>query len=188
MTDDRQNVDTRSRVHGALLDLIQTFRYNDITVSGLCKRAGISRGTFYLHYGCLDDALKDLTDDILSDDSPTWTYRCVDECGCYSCPYGICDRIRLHPEYGALLLDEDLVGFVTERISEKSRDVYVRELVHRYELSPKDAETLFTFQLNGCLAINRQSFRDGDRRLERNRDMIGAFILSGLDRFARQDP
>ncbi len=49
--------------------------------------------------------------------------------------------------------------------------------MHCYDLPSKDAETIFEFQLNECLVINRRSFIEGDCKLEKNRDTIGAFIL-----------
>ena len=178
---------TRTVILETLLRMMQDVPYDDVTVSALCRHAGISRGTFYLHYDNLDEALGELIDTTLSDGPLDSPYRCIDVSGGYVCPYGICDKVRLHPEYGALLLNESLRGLVTERVTRRSRDAYVREIVRRYDIPPKDAETIFLFQLNGCLAINGRSFREGDRRMERNRDVVGAFIRYGLEGLSPRD-
>lgn len=43
----------------ALLNLLETKDFEYITVSQLCKKAGVNRTTFYLHYLSMDDLLKE---------------------------------------------------------------------------------------------------------------------------------
>lgn len=74
----------------------------------------------------------------------------------YQCPYGICDKIHIHPEYGVIFFDNSLRGLVIEKITAQSRDKYVRSLTEQLALPPEQAETIFYFQLYGCLAINKK--------------------------------
>ncbi len=41
---------TKQHIRGALIQLLLEEKFETISVSKLCQRAGINRGTFYLHY------------------------------------------------------------------------------------------------------------------------------------------
>lgn len=175
---------TRRRIRQSLLDLMQSMDFKEITVTRLCSEAGVSRGTYYLHYSDKLQVLDELLD-IALDRPGDDCYRCTRTDEEYACPYGICDRVREHPEYGALFFDESLTGIVVEKITMRSMDRYVRELTDNFGFTPNQARTVFKFQLNGCLAINRDAFHQGLMLLENNRDLIGRFIQNGLCMFTR---
>lgn len=46
---------TRTSVKKALLALLAEHHPDEISISGLCKAAGVSRPTFYQHFGTIDD-------------------------------------------------------------------------------------------------------------------------------------
>lgn len=43
----------------ALIELLSKKKYDLITVKDVCKKAGVNRSTFYLHYESFDDLLKE---------------------------------------------------------------------------------------------------------------------------------
>ncbi len=57
-TSDRRAQRTRHQVHGALFDLIQEKRFDDITVQNLIDRAGVGRSTFYSHFRDKEEAFE----------------------------------------------------------------------------------------------------------------------------------
>jgi len=63
--------------------------------------------------------------------------------------------------------------------------MYVRSLMAQCDLTRTEAETIFVFQLNGCLAVNRLSYQRGDVDWENGRDLIAGFIQGGIERYAR---
>lgn len=181
---DVRSMRTRKLLRESLLDAIQHTPFRKITVSGICDVAGIGRGTFYGHYHNMEEVLRDLLFEALNSGE-----RTVQSCGGltsghYVCPYAICDRVRENPRYAALFFDESAASLVVEIISDLCRDAYVHRLSQTLGIHPDDAVTVFNFQLNGCLAINRESFRRGDMDLEHNRDLIGMFIQGGLSRIS----
>jgi Transcriptional regulator len=56
---DRRIQKTKDGIHCAFIQLIQTKDYNSITITELAALANIDRKTFYLHYGSIDDVLKE---------------------------------------------------------------------------------------------------------------------------------
>lgn len=137
---------------------------------------------FEEHYAYLYDVLNELEDELLKDDVQE-SYRCSLTSEKYDCPYGICDKIRLHPEYGVIFFDDTLTEHIVEKIAERSKDKYIRSLMQECILTEWEAEKIFYFQLNGCLAVNKQIYRNGGENWEKCRDLIGGFIQNGLRRY-----
>ena len=49
-TEDRRTCYTKQQIHEAFFSLLREKGFEGTTVTGICARAEISRGTFYLHY------------------------------------------------------------------------------------------------------------------------------------------
>ena len=47
---DMRIVKTKRKARKAMITLLKEKKYDDISVKDICETAGISRGTFYLHY------------------------------------------------------------------------------------------------------------------------------------------
>ena len=182
---DPRTVQTKVLIKQTLLDMMKKTAFEKITVSELCKIAEINRGTFYLHYCDLWAVLEELEEEALQEESSTELSQCCLTAEHYECPYGICDKIHTHPEYGVIFFDDSLTGHVIEKIAQQSKDKYVTALVRQLDLTAEQAETIFYFQLNGCLAINKKIYRNGSKNWEASRDLIGGFIQSGLKRYEK---
>lgn len=77
---------TMAAVRKSLIDLMGDQKFEDITISMLCKNAGISRKTFYMHYSSLDDVITDIGKDIYYQMSDRFKSKGVD--------YGMKDVLR----------------------------------------------------------------------------------------------
>ena len=84
-----------------------------------------------------------------------------------------------------IFFDDSLTGHVIEKIAAQSKEKYIVALTQQLDLTPEQAETIFYFQLNGCLAINKKIYRNGSKDWEASRDLIGGFIQSGLKRYIK---
>lgn len=62
---DKRIVKTRKAVFKAAFDLVMEKEPEKITVLELCKRAGINKSTFYLHYGGIEDCLEKCFDFVM---------------------------------------------------------------------------------------------------------------------------
>ncbi len=58
---------TKKRLKDALMELYNEYEFQKITVSMLCKKAGMHRSTFYLYYSSTDELLREIENDILKD-------------------------------------------------------------------------------------------------------------------------
>lgn len=180
---DPRTIQTKNRIKQVLLEQMKTMAFNKITVTEICKMSQINRGTFYLHYCDLYAVLDELMEEVLREEPEQAPYHCSLNAEHYQCPYGLCDKIHTHPEYGVVFFDDSLRSLVIEKIAAQSKEKYLTSLGHQLSLSQEDAEAIFYFQLNGCLAVNKNVYQNGGKNWEHNRDLIGGFIQSGLKRY-----
>lgn len=60
----RRTLYTKGVIKESLLDLLQTKEIHEITVTEICKKADINRGTFYSHYTDAFELLQSMEDDL----------------------------------------------------------------------------------------------------------------------------
>ncbi|MDO4564461.1 MAG: TetR-like C-terminal domain-containing protein [Clostridia bacterium] len=75
MAVDRRVKYTKTVLKNALLELMQTYPIDKITVTALCEKADVNRGTFYAHYKDAYDLLQqiesELIDEVIESIPPT---------------------------------------------------------------------------------------------------------------------
>ena len=62
----KRKTSTKEDIKEALIQLLSEEKFENISISKLCKRAGINRGTFYLHYEDKYQMIDSLKSDIVS--------------------------------------------------------------------------------------------------------------------------
>ena len=72
---DPRTIQTKALIKQTLLDMLKKTAFDKITVSELCKIAGINRGTFYLHYCDLWAVLEELEEEALREESSNEPYQ-----------------------------------------------------------------------------------------------------------------
>ena len=60
-----KSVQTRRRIVSSYAELLEDHDYDKISVSALCKRAGIVRSTFYVYFSDIYDVIQYLEDDLI---------------------------------------------------------------------------------------------------------------------------
>ena len=60
-----KSVQTRRRIINSYAELLEDHDYDKISVSALCKRAGIVRSTFYVYFSDIYDVIQYLEDDLI---------------------------------------------------------------------------------------------------------------------------
>ncbi|MFX3673475.1 MAG: TetR/AcrR family transcriptional regulator [Paenisporosarcina sp.] len=64
---DLRVIKTKQSLQEALLVLLQTKTLKSISITEICRMANINRGTFYLHYGQIEDLFEEYFKEIMKD-------------------------------------------------------------------------------------------------------------------------
>ncbi len=65
---------TKAQLKQALLDLLKEQPLSKISITAICQRADVNRGTFYLHYQSPIDLFRNVEDDMLNQVKPLINY------------------------------------------------------------------------------------------------------------------
>jgi len=182
---DRRTRYTRQVIRDALLELMQQKSFSRVTVTELCRLAEINRGTFYLHYLDLDDVLDDILTELMSETACVLDHVLCPDRTCGGYPF--CDKIQSGSRLRILFLDESITEKLIEKVSAVCKEDYVTYLMSHSLLTCREAEAIFYFQMNGCLAINRQMLRSRRPDWRKVQETIDGFIRAGLERYLLPD-
>lgn len=180
---DRRTIFTKNAIKDALLLLMESKPFERITVTDVCKRAEINRGTYYLHYYELSEVLDELLDDALADaDGLMGNLQISNTCANKECSNSLCRMVRHSQKYRVLFMDESLTSRVVEKIASLHKAAFVEEITARCGISPLQAEAIFYFQVNGCYAISKRGRESDCEAWMSVRKVIDGFIAGGLER------
>ena len=97
---DRRTRYTRQIIRDTLLELMGEKGFNHVTVTEVCRRAELNRGTFYLHYLDLNDVLDDILTELMSETTCALDNVLCPNRQCTTYPF--CDKIRSNDRYRVL--------------------------------------------------------------------------------------
>ncbi len=64
--DNPRVIKTRRYLREALIELLKTTPFENITIKAICQKASVNRSTFYAYYSCPRDLIEEIENDILS--------------------------------------------------------------------------------------------------------------------------
>lgn len=115
---DRRVRRTRRLLGEALLELVQSKKYEQITIQDITDRADLNRATFYLHYGSKEELLADSLEGyfdelvqriaLLTADKPVWESPEADEM--------VFEHVAEHADLYRVLLGKNGLGYVINRV------------------------------------------------------------------------
>ena len=178
---DRRTRYTKKTIKDSFLQLLAKKPFGSITVMEVCRLSEINRGTFYLHYYDLDDVLDDVLTDAL-----TGTCGILDRALCPTgagCRYPFCEKMREDEAYRPLFLDELAASRMLEKLTDSYQEDFVKKLLEKSDLTREQAEALFCFQINGCLAVNRRLLRERSAGWRSVQGTVDHFLKVGLEGF-----
>ena len=182
---DRRTRYTKQSIKDTFLDLLKQKHFTKITVTELCRVSEINRGTFYLHYYDIYDVLDDILNDMTQDMKTTIEHLfCLNQ---KNCSYPFCQKLQMDSHYRALFLDDTISAILLEKIAENTKEGYVTWLMSHSLLTFEQAESVFYFQMNGCLSINKLMLRNHCNNWKQIQVTIDTFIKSGLESFLIHD-
>ena len=164
---------TAKKMDKALITLLGEKSFEYITVSEICKKAGVNRSTFYLHYentvDLLNESARFLLDDFVAYfniDTKSITRKiresALDELNFISDEY-------LHPYllyikenrlvFSTVLLHADSFGF--NEIFQRLYENVFNPVLERFDYPVTDRKYAMMFYLNGITAVVTEWLKDG---------------------------
>lgn len=178
---DRRTLYTKNVIKNTILELSNKKDFDKITVTQVCKIAEINRGTFYIHYVDLYEALDDILDDILENTSNIFEHLNIKNKKENSkCTYPLCSIIQENEEYKGLIFNDSLTSYIINRIISKGKDIFANDIAEVCNLPKEFAEMIFTFQINGCFAVNKLMDKNKNVNCCEVREVVDKFIEGGL--------
>lgn len=164
---------TAKKMDLALMELLKTKPFEYVTVSEICKKAGVNRSTFYLHYETVTDLLHEtarlLLDEFLAyfdpasqkiafnftEADPEELFFISDK---YLLPYltYIKDRKEI---FGTVLCHVKTFGF--ENVYERMFDHIFDPILDRFHYSADQRRYVMKYYLSGICAVVMEWLREG---------------------------
>ena len=156
---------TATKMDLALISLLKKKSFDYITVSEICKTAGVNRSTFYLHYETVGDLLDETARYLLND---FLSYFSIDTksiaLNLKNCELNdlifICDKyltpyftyIKDNKEvFGTALANNKTLGF--EDVYKRMFDNIFSPILSRFDYQQSDRQYVMMYYLNGINAI-----------------------------------
>jgi AcrR family transcriptional regulator len=173
----KYNTKTESAVKNALLGLLAKKPLSDVTVSELARAAGVSRSTFYEHYGNPCDVYDDLMREMSGELSPLMSQvTCKDGFKAEGTPF--CELVRGEGRYAPVVGDARFIDtLLGQQVAGEGHDLYGLLVDAGY--SCEQAEAVCSFQMSGCFNAARKA-RAADADWSQIRPVIDRFILGGI--------
>ena len=178
---DRRYAYTHNVIKDAMLELLHSTGFEEVTVSGLCRQAQVGRATFYTHYDNLMEVIEELVDDAIkaTDRSVAAsidgikgaarylrTEQGFEEMESQLLLLPICQRVADNPKYNVLFQDSALSDYILSMIYRQERD---------YQMM------LFTYMLTGAFAVNKAMGWKKGKDWMRVQRIILNFVSGGMD-------
>ena len=103
---DRRIIYTKNAIKESFLQIKAVKDYNTITITDICRKAEISRSTFYLHYGNVSEVLDELIDDLMANVSGLMEHLLHEpqKEGSAQCTWPMCQFLRMNQKYHCIFL------------------------------------------------------------------------------------
>lgn len=189
---DRRTLYTLGIIKYAFLKLVNEDSYANVNISRICREAGITRSTFYVHYSSVTDVLNDVLNDalLLTETNPAPFFmgqgKSFDYLKSNESLVPACQRIGDTGKYQKLLMDPDLSEYIIGRIMVNERDKVLPSVIEKTHLSREDAETLFKYVIHGSFAVNRAHKFVKDEKWLHDVQLLNEFAEAGYERLSRK--
>ena len=194
---DRRYRYTHNVLKDAMLELLHTMDFNQVTVASLCRQADVGRATFYTHFDNLTDVLEELVEDAIKATQRSTSKNVVDsvrkvsrylrtEEGMQELEKNllilpVCQRVADHPRYNILFKDAAISDYILSMIYRQEKDWQIPQLMEECHLSEKEAEMLFVCMISGAFAVNKAMGWKKDRDWMKVQRVLLTYVAGGID-------
>ena len=196
---DRRTIYTKNVIKDALLDALAEKSFEQITVTDVCRRAEVTRATYYIHYQSLTEVLDELLNDALQmadqdcqkqdKDALQIMSLLAEETADYlkekESLLPVCHRVAQLPKYQVIFHDETISGYVVNRIYQCQRQRLAPVFMKKLHLTKKEAEMLTLFVITGTYNVNKSLNWKKNGTWYQIHSMLLKFTSGGYDRLRK---
>ena len=154
---DRRVIYTKKLLRDSLMDLMEEKPIGRISVTELCKGAGINRGTFYSHYRQPEDVLANIEDELFNDIKNILNTQTD------------ADNINLAVVYALyrnrdacrMLINKNGDPSCMDRILDISKDYFIKNILPKLNSDNPETNYLHTFIFSGDIAVLKEWLAEG---------------------------
>ena len=167
---DKRTLITKTAIKDGMLELLSQMNFNYITVSSLCREAGVGRATFYTHYTGLTDVIDELAEDAIDatkrskEEGLSGIIKLADMMRSTTDPellaphmemLPVCQRVADNPKYRVLFKDLFISEYLLMSIYRREREHMLPHIMGNYNITEDQADKLFLSLITGAFAVNR---------------------------------
>ena len=197
---DKRTLITKTAIKDGMLELLSRTSFQYVTVSALCREAGVGRATFYTHYTGLTDVIDELADDAIQTTNRAKApglsgieqlARKMRETSDPEAlaPYmdllPVCQRVADNPKYHVLFQDPFIAEYMLMNIYRQERDHMIPYLTKQYKISAEQADKIFLFGVTGAFAVNRSMGWKKDESWFKVQKVLLTFLEGGYNALAK---
>ncbi len=161
----------------ALFELLEKTPFAQISVSDVCKQAGVTRKTFYRNFDSKTAVVEMLVDQVFCDFMQKYDFKTSGARKIYKYwfEYILCTR-----EFALIFFDPDLYPFITEKIREFV-EIEVEETLHNATTyDPMLADYYLNFAAAGIASIMREWMKNDFQTPADTMAAMTARLLGGI--------
>ncbi len=152
-------------IKDAFLQALLKKDYMQITITDLCKYAGVSRGTFYTHFGNIEQVVEEVFSDALCDIKNMALLSKMHRIQIQLSGKGLCWLLRENPKYQPLFFSEALFLPAVKHTVVALKQDFLDVMLDKTSLDESTLTDLLTVQIMGCLEMCRKHLGKSDAKM-----------------------
>ncbi|MDV4152069.1 TetR-like C-terminal domain-containing protein [Clostridium sp. AL.422] len=169
---------TKKIISDSLIDLLQNKKIHEVTVTDICKKSDINRGTFYKHYKDAYDLLQSLEDELFNqileyiESTPIEAYKDV-------LLLKVAELIKNNKELCKILFNKQMESNLINRIIYLANKAEIDKLIDNPKVDQVFIDYFIKYSVGGVLAVI-QSWLENDLK-ESPKEIVD--IINGINHF-----
>jgi len=148
---DRRTRYTRKAIKDAYIELLTELPSSKITVTEVCRRADINRGTFYLHYEALPDVMEDMENEVFEEIATFIRASLADEDNRQKLSDGFFLDYFQNKNLQKVLFSSHYTSRLSDKVVAYAESLLADLCVNGGQLNEIEAELFATFMIHACL-------------------------------------
>ncbi len=174
---------TKRGFETSLVELSKEYPLNKITVKMLCERAELSRNAFYFHYQDINDLIRKIEDNIVSEAEST--LEKLKEIGfpknVYATVEGLIDLLYENKDTCVMLFDKSFSTSFVDRLSKLFCDFNYQYFVRYHGNDKKERfEFFYMFLANGFYGLLRHWMANEDKMTKSELTALSYVLIKRL--------